>query len=204
MAMPREKRYRWRRRVIAIVVAPAVVLACLSRPMILEETWADVGVDLIAWVAFVAGATLRIWGTMYIGGRKSETVVAEGPYSLCRNPLYVGTFLLGLSLGLFLKSLTVVAAVSLGMLVYASATIPAEERFLNERFGDAYREYCAKTPRFLFGWGRYRAGDTIELNLSALRKELKAAIGWVAIPFLAEVVVHGREQPWWPRILSLP
>ncbi|HEY3243133.1 MAG TPA: isoprenylcysteine carboxylmethyltransferase family protein [Phycisphaerae bacterium] len=202
--MPREKRYRWRRRVIGIVVAPAVVLACLSRPAILEDTWADVGVDLVAWLALATGAALRLWSTMYIGGRKSETVIAEGPYSLCRNPLYVGTFLLGLSLGLFLKSLTVVAAVSVGMLVYASATIPAEERFLNERFGDAYRAYCAKAPRFMPGLGRFHASETVEVNLRALRKELKAAVGWIAIPFLTEVVVHGRQQAWWPTLLRLP
>jgi protein-S-isoprenylcysteine O-methyltransferase Ste14 len=43
------------------------------------------------------GATLRLWSTLYIGGRKRVVLVSDGPYSLCRNPLYVGTFLIALS-----------------------------------------------------------------------------------------------------------
>lgn len=34
----------------------------------------------------------RCWCTLYIGGRKGETLVSVGPYSLCRNPLYFFSF----------------------------------------------------------------------------------------------------------------
>ncbi len=202
--IPRTRRYRWRRRAITLILVPAIVLACLSQPLIPQGSLAALVVRVVAWLAFLAGGGLRLWATLYIGGRKSESVITEGPYSICRNPLYVGTFLIGVALALFLQSLLVLVAVVLGMAVYASGTIPAEEVFLGEKFGAPYSDYLRRTPRYLPSFRLYRSPQFIDVNLKGLRKELIGACGWLLIPLIGDLLNYGRQQPWWPDIFQLP
>src|SRR5947207_2150332 len=85
--------YRWR---IAISVASLCVfggLALLFERPLPEGTTLDHVMDGCGWALAVAGIALRLWATLCIGGRKTHQLVDEGPYSLCRNPLYVGTFM---------------------------------------------------------------------------------------------------------------
>ena len=84
-----------------LFIGTSTILAALAPPMVAEETVLDVATDALAWLAFVGGATLRWWSTLYIGGHKQKSVVSAGPYSVSRNPLYLGSFLLWLSLALF-------------------------------------------------------------------------------------------------------
>ncbi len=176
----------------------------MSRPVIAEESVTDVAFDLLAWLAFVGGAGLRLWATLYIGGRKSRTVVTDGPYSVCRNPLYLGSFLLTLSLALFLKSAAVLVAAVAFMLAYVAYSIPAEERLLWETFSEVYRSYCERTPRFLPRVGNYHSPDVVEVEVRALHRELRKLTGWILLPFLTELVGHLRANPWWPHLFRLP
>ena len=44
--------------------------------------------------ALIIGAALgRIWCNIYITGRKDKELCTDGPYSLCRNPLYLFSFI---------------------------------------------------------------------------------------------------------------
>src|SRR5919197_1909488 len=133
------KRFHWRGWFGIVLLVPAGALAVLSRPLVAEGTAANVLVDVLAWAAFVCGACFRLWATLYVGGQKGLSLVTEGPYSLSRNPLYLGSFLLAVSVALFLKSLTSLVAVVLAGAGYAAFTIPAEERYLLRQFGEAYR-----------------------------------------------------------------
>jgi protein-S-isoprenylcysteine O-methyltransferase Ste14 len=48
----------------------------------------------IASYLLVAVATVgRLWCGIYVFGRKSKALCLDGPYSICRNPLYIFTFL---------------------------------------------------------------------------------------------------------------
>ena len=101
--------FRWRGLVGAIVAVFFGMVVMLTAPPIPKGSWPDLLFTSLAWMLFIAGAALRFWSTLYIGGRKlggrkQNGVVTEGPYSLCRNPLYLGTFLLGLSAACFLQS----------------------------------------------------------------------------------------------------
>src|SRR4029079_12190293 len=96
--------YRHRRTLGLVLLIPAAFVTLFSRPLLSEGEWAELLVDAIAWVVFVGGITFRAWATIYVGSRKFKTLVDQGPYSVCRNPLYVGTFLMALGSALFLKS----------------------------------------------------------------------------------------------------
>ena len=202
MPEARSRAFRLRGVAGALLLGAGGLLAVLSQPLVAEETLADVLTDALAWAAFAGGAALRWWATLYLGGRKERTVVSEGPYSVCRNSLYIGSFLLWLSLALFLKSPILAVAVAMAVVVYCLAVVPAEERDLRRKLGDEYLDYCRQVPRFWPKFARFHTSETILVSVKALVLEARRSAKWIWLPFVAELVAHLRMQPWWPHIFS--
>jgi protein-S-isoprenylcysteine O-methyltransferase Ste14 len=80
--------------------------------------------------------------------RKRETLVTSGPYRYVRNPIYFGAFVFIIALALVAANwLLLLPALVLITIIYAQ--IGKEELMLIDRFGDEYREYMKRTPRFI-------------------------------------------------------
>lgn len=188
---------------IAILV-PVGVLTVFSRPLIVRDSVLDILTDDLAWLVFLTGGVMRMWATLYLGGRKGATVVSEGPYSIVRNPLYVGSFLLALSLGIFLKSAVFSLAVTFVGVLYAQYTIPSEERFLTANLGDPYRAYLARVPRLVPRLSGFHTSQVISVDIPALRREASKSIGWLLFPLIGGLLAHLRYLPWWPALLRMP
>lgn len=204
MGGPRTRGFQWRGWFGIAFLVPAIALALLSRPAILEGTVADGCVDIVAWALFVFGVLTRLWSAIYIGGQKGRTLISDGPYSLCRNPLYLGSFLMAISMGLFLKSLLVLAAVAVLLIVYVTYTIPAEESHLYALFGQQYQDYCRHTPRLFPRPRLFRTRELTEIKAAGLGKVFKLVCLWFAMPVACELAQHLRNQPWWPIVFHLP
>jgi protein-S-isoprenylcysteine O-methyltransferase Ste14 len=87
------------------------------------------------------------------GGRNrrvyAEKLVSGGIFAHCRNPLYVGNFLLLVGVGIASNSLLFLAA-AIPFFAFAYwAIIAAEENFLRGKFGAEYDEYCARVNRIV-------------------------------------------------------
>ncbi len=105
-----------------------------------------------------AGLALDFWamGVMWrartniFPHRGADALMISGPFRWTRNPIYLGNtvVMLGLSLGLdnlWFAALGLAAAVFVQHLA-----IRREEIHLAQRFGEAWRSYAARTPRWLF------------------------------------------------------
>jgi len=169
-----------------------------SHPQIVEGSWLAFACTSFGWLSFVAGLTFRIWATLFIGGRKSASVVTHGPYSLCRNPLYLGTFLLYLSQPLFLKSGIFGIGLLVPLALYLWTVIPAEEQYLRGRFGLAYEDYLKSVPRLWPKWSLYQSPEFLDVETRTLIKEFKRACGWLSMPFVAQAVCMLRNDLRWP------
>ena len=93
------------------------------------------------------GVGIRSWAAGTI--RKNSELASVGAYSLCRHPLYLGTFLMvaGFCLGTQpLFNLPIVAPFV--FLIYL-CTIRSEEAKLAQLFGDAWKSYSATTSRLI-------------------------------------------------------
>lgn len=187
-----------------VLLAPAGVLVLLSKPLVAEGTWGDIVFDLFGWLFFAAGSAIRIWSTLYVGARKRTTLVSDRPYSICRNPLYVGTFLLAISGGLFFKSLTFSGAVGLLVLGYMWVTIPAEEKGLRETLGQPYEEYFRRVRRFWPHLSLFQTPEIVEVKIKGLRMEAKRMLVWIWLPYIGELIAHLRVETWWPHLLRFP
>ena len=108
------------------------------------------------FVPLGVGAAGLVWclAVHYAPGEKvpvslvPENLIARGPYRLSRNPMYVceQTVLLGWTL--YFGSPTLLGGLSaLGAAMrYA---VSREERTLETRFGESWREYASKVPRWI-------------------------------------------------------
>ena len=142
----------------------------------------------LAWALLLSGTAVRLWATLYIGTSKGKKLICEGPYSLCRNPLYVGTFFITLSIPAFLQSPIFAVGVILSSTLYLWATMPFEEEQLRRHFGQEYLDYCRQTPRFMPRFRHWNSPPTVETNVRALRIEAVRALRWMLIPIITQVV----------------
>ncbi len=80
----------------------------------------------------------------------ATTLVTNGVFGMTRNPMYVGMLLLLLGFALWLGAISSLAMVVAFFALVDRKQIPAEERSLLDNFGDDYRSYCKRVPRWLF------------------------------------------------------
>lgn len=90
-----------------------------------------------------AGTTLRP------GGGDSTALVVAGPFRYSRNPMYLALSLILLGVALALGSLGPLLVVPLFMAFIQRDFIGPEERSLEQRFGDEYRDYRRRVRRWL-------------------------------------------------------
>jgi protein-S-isoprenylcysteine O-methyltransferase Ste14 len=112
-------------------------------------------VTLVAFASLLLGAILRVWGTAYIGSSvmsgsamQGDAFVAAGPYRYLRNPLYLGSWLLALGASILMPP-SGAAFFLPAFSAFVLFLITAEERFLEAKQGDLYRQYRRRVPRLL-------------------------------------------------------
>jgi len=107
---------------------------------------------VLGGLLFGGGAAFALWGVSSLSlrtasGLKGE-LVTQGAYRYSRNPQYFGDF--GVLLGLAVISNSTLAAVLclLGIVCFAIAPF-AEEPWLLQQYGEDYRAYTQRVPRFI-------------------------------------------------------
>lgn len=127
----------------------------------------------IIGLAFIIIATLgRIWSSLHIVGSKNSVLCDIGPYSACRNPLYVFSFIGMMGLFMVSDALILLPPFALLFAVYYSLVVKAEENRLVALFGQSFREYCSRTPRFWPQFANYRPGGEVTINLVVFYKRI--------------------------------
>jgi len=194
------RRFRWRGAVGAVLLGPAALVSTFSTPLVSNSSWWGLAARTAAWTTFLAGAGLRFWATLYLGGRKEDALVSDGPYSVLRHPLYLGSLLIGLSAGLFLQSPLFELALAVVFVIYTGSTIPIEESVLRSRYETEFEEYIQRVPRLWPAWRQFHTPPQLMVDVQALRNEAARATRWVWIPIAAQMLTFLRAEPWWPHI----
>lgn len=187
-----------------LLLTPAGLAAVFSAPHLAIDSWGDLACEVAGFSLFIFGATFRWWATLYIGGRKSHQIVCHGPYSICRNPLYFGTWLMTAAIAFLVQSFVFGVALLVVSAFYLAITIPNEERFLAREYPREYREYSFRVPRFFPLFRLYQSPEEIEVRVGGLQAELLRAMRWVWIPAICHLVGHLRSLDWWPHWVNLP
>ena len=102
--------------------------------------WA--GLPLVA-----LGEMIRVWASGYL--TKLSGLVTAGPFAMCRNPLYIGSFLISLGYLVMCSRVDVLVVGIVLFWILHGGAVAYEERLLREKFGEEFEQYCRQAPRFL-------------------------------------------------------
>jgi len=115
--------------------------------------WSLHAVFAFAALLIAAGALIRTWAAAYLqstvvhdSALHTKKLVADGPYRHVRNPLYLGTLLLTMGIGL-LASRTGWFVLVGAVVAFEYRLIFREEAELLAQQGDGYRRFYAAVPR---------------------------------------------------------
>ena len=141
---------------------PVLYLGALAAAFLLRWFWPLPfwGREVAVWggIALVlVGLAIGVWGrqTMVRAGtnvdprRPATAVVTSGPFRFSRNPLYVGLTLIYLGITTALDTAWGLVLVVPLLVVMHQGVVRREERYLERKFGDGYRQYRAAVRRYL-------------------------------------------------------
>ena len=125
----------------------------------------------------------RLYTTMFIGGRKNQSLVTDGPYSIIRHPLYFLSLTGIVGISFITKNALVIAVFPICFIILYYQLMKREEAYLSEKFADTYLDYMQKTPRFLPNFARYEAPEIIMARPDFVRKAFRDSLVWfIALP----------------------
>jgi protein-S-isoprenylcysteine O-methyltransferase Ste14 len=104
-----------------------------------------------AWVGLSAAAIFRFRraGTSMIPTRPTTAFVIAGPYRFTRNPMYLSLAALYLGLTGLFDTMWPLVLFPFVIVAMSQFVIAREERYLETKFGDAYRAYTARVRRWI-------------------------------------------------------
>ncbi len=132
----------------------------------------------------VVGLLVRAWAAGHI--RKNAALAVSGPYARTRNPLYLGSFILGLGFTIAAANVWLIllfAALFLGIYL---PVMRIEARDVATLFPDDYPAYASSVPLFvprIVAWRDQMKAPTInkfDFNLYLKYREYRAAFGLLA------------------------
>lgn len=191
--------FRLRSYLPLLLIGP--LLLAFRESVKLEELVGDRLEDL--WVLFcfifsILGLVIRWLTVGYVPGgtsgrntqgQRAEVLNTSGMYSIVRNPLYLGNFIIILGVALSIKVWWLVIIVSMFFFIYMERIILAEEKFLHDKFGPVYDEWRQKTPVIIPNFKLWRAPD---MNLSwktVLKREYQGLLGMATAFLVTEMVI---------------
>jgi len=122
------------------------------RPIMPSNARYWLGGVLLAFGVFLAMWGRRVMeraGTNINPTLPSTALVATGPFSFSRNPLYVALTLMYVGLALLANALWVLVWIVPVLVLMHYGVVRREERYLEAKFGDAYRAYRSRVRRYL-------------------------------------------------------
>jgi protein-S-isoprenylcysteine O-methyltransferase Ste14 len=196
--------YQHARRVVLFFMLLAAFCALLFISSYPEESEFHEFVEAFG-VSLIGVAIIgRLWSTLYIGGRKSAEIVANGPYSIVRNPLYVFSAIGAAGAGAQTGSATVALVFGVATIMAFNLVARREEAFLSEKFGAAFSAYCARVPRMLPRLSLYRDATSLTVTPRTLYTTfLDSLVFFTSMPVF-EFVEHLQLHGVLPVLLRLP
>jgi protein-S-isoprenylcysteine O-methyltransferase Ste14 len=131
---------------------------------------------LAGFLVSMFGLFIQIW--CFASLDKNATLTARGPYTMVRNPMYLGRFFIMFGFLMLLGNWWLMGAFTLLYWLYMSARVQREEKRLIALFTESYAHYCATVRRFIPQWPA--TGEAVLYWEWKLCKQNHAALNFIA------------------------
>ena len=185
--------YRVRLPLTAACLLTGLCIELFARPPISVHSVGGKWLMASGFVLLLAGIGVRLWALASISERKTRELVTTGPYSLCRNPLYLGTLLIVCGFVVLWQSLAMAVLLLLPILLYRFGVVPAEERVLSDLFGAEFDAYRRRTPRWLPRAKGYVREPSLTFRSVGVLREAQCGLWWLAFAGLSLWLTAIRE-----------
>jgi protein-S-isoprenylcysteine O-methyltransferase Ste14 len=101
------------------------------------------------WLALSAEAAMKRAGTNVRPDRPTLALVTDGPFRFTRNPLYLAAIGIYVGIALLVDTLWPLVLLIPLLVVLAKGVIAREERYLEAKFGETYRNYKSRVRRWM-------------------------------------------------------
>ena len=147
----------------------------------------------LAFAVSMLGELIQVWSSGSL--EKNKVLTARGPYSLIRNPMYLGRFLVILGGIFLLGNIYFVFVYGTLYYFYMVNRVKREEKHLEKIFGEPYREYCLKVNRFIPNFRVYEKGELIFFRFNILfhnneHLNFLAVIGFYIIFYVCNPLIN--------------
>jgi protein-S-isoprenylcysteine O-methyltransferase Ste14 len=178
----------------------AVPLILFTRSAWMEPGWLFDLFEVTGVFLIITSVLGRFWAILYIGALKNHEVMQDGPYSICRHPLYLFSTIGVIGFGMMLGSLLLTLFLGGAAFAILTATAHREEAFLRAEFGAAYDRYAARVPRIWPRLALFEARPTVTSSIAALRTNFFDALVFLAFIPLAELMEGLKEAGLLPTV----
>jgi len=191
------------RSYLPLLLLPFILIALAQKSVIPENDFRENIFEILCFLISSLGFFIRILTVGFVpgstSGRNTKKQVASklnksGIYSIVRNPLYLGNFLMWLGVIMFVGSFWLTFSFILIFFLYYERIIYAEEDFLLEKFDDEYKKWTDKTPAF---FPKFKSWKKPELTFSlktVLRREYSSFFGMVTSFTVLEILGNLFEE----------
>jgi protein-S-isoprenylcysteine O-methyltransferase Ste14 len=158
------------------------------------------------WVSLglvAIGMALRFWAAGSAGTHthspqiEGPQLATSGPYGYVRNPIYLGSMILGLGMVGMIGDWRLLPLYVAAFALLYTVIIPAEERFLRGQFGLAYGKYCDAVPRLIPRLRPWRSAAATVFHWQAARGELRLLVVLAGIYGVMELGMWTRGSSRW-------
>ncbi|MCX5695870.1 MAG: isoprenylcysteine carboxylmethyltransferase family protein [Candidatus Omnitrophica bacterium] len=189
--------FRWR-SYLPLLGIPIFIIA-LRQSGALERRFGDAVGDswgacaiIVSFLGLIVRCITAGYAPRGTSGRNTKSQVAEmlnttGMYSISRNPLYLGNFIIVLGITLFIQVWWLALLVWFGFWLYYERIIFTEEEFLRSKFKDQFLQWAAKTPIVIpcfKNWKKPELGFSFK---TVLRREFSTYFSIVTTFFFLEI-----------------
>jgi protein-S-isoprenylcysteine O-methyltransferase Ste14 len=190
-------------RINGIAIALSIIFILLFSQKLLrgpgyfaDELWEVLGIALIFF-----GQLLRVSSRGYKSeySKNGNSLVTSGPYSMVRNPMYLGILLIGAGVVLFIFHWWVFLIFLAVFLTRYLGLFVKEEGILTKAFGKNYLEYMKKVPRLLPRFGFLAKTDIrqfLPLRMSWFKREIPSIFAVLAVVLAAESWEELKNGNW--------
>ena len=128
---------------LSMILLIAAFILSIFIPLQLNTSWFYIGL-----LIFLFGLIFDLMALYTFRKAKPEGPFTIGPYRYSRHPVYFGFFLIYISISLMsLSRIFLVFTIIFG--IHFLIVAPAEERYCLQRYGEVYKEYLERAPRYI-------------------------------------------------------